>query len=40
MPIGVVCVRTTREPALLTSARLVASDDQGRQLFHELGRGL
>ena len=37
---GVICVRATRESALLTSARLVASDDQGGQLFHEFGRGL
>jgi hypothetical protein len=29
MQIGVICVRATREPALLTSARLVAPDDQG-----------
>ena len=29
MQIGVVCVRATREPALLTSARLVAPDHQG-----------
>jgi hypothetical protein len=29
MQIGVICVRATREPALLAGARLVASDDQG-----------
>jgi len=39
MQIGVICVRAKREPTLLTSARLVAPDDQGGQLFHELGRG-
>ncbi len=37
--IGVMCVRATRGPALLTSARLVAPDHPGGQLFHELGRG-
>ena len=40
MQIGVICVRATRGLALLTSVRLVASDDQGGQLFHEFGRGL
>lgn len=40
MQIGVICVRATREPALLTSVRLVAPDHPGGQLFHELGRGL
>ena len=39
MQIGVMCVRATRESALLTSARLVASDHPGGQLFHEFGRG-
>ena len=29
MQIGVICVRAKREPTLLTSARLVAPDDQG-----------